>query len=151
MHSLLEEMRDAQLRELLTMRGMWGRSSSSSSTARPFKNIFKEDDNGETDKVIAELIEHDVRAFDERKRQEVPISQAMPLARPAASSTSNNERSARMEADYIAKMAELRAELRQAKQTEDRLRDDRNNWRQAAEYFQQDSQQDNGDEPEEEE
>ena len=43
-------MRDAQLRDLLTMRGMWGRSASSSSTARLFKNIF------------------DVEASEERKR-----------------------------------------------------------------------------------
>ena len=48
-------------------------------------------------------------------------------------------------------MAELRAELHQAKQTEDRLRDDRNCWRQAAEHFPQDEPQDNGEEPEEEE
>ena len=45
---------------------------------------------------------------------------------------------------------ELGAELRQAKQTEDRLRDDRNQWRQTAEYLQKNSQQGQEDEEQEE-
>ena len=141
-------MRDDQLRDLLTIRGMWGRSSSSSSTARPFKNIFKESDDGGADKVIAELIDRDVKASDEGQEQERSTSQAGPLTRPTTSSTSDNECLARMEADYASQIAELRSELRQAKRTEDRLRDDRDNWRQAAEYFHQDSQQDGGDDEE---
>ncbi|OLP76318.1 hypothetical protein AK812_SmicGene43762 [Symbiodinium microadriaticum] len=145
------EMRDAQLRDLLAMRGMFGRSSSSSSTMRPLKNIFKKDDGDKTEKLIAELMERDVKAFDESKRHESSTPQAKPLARPAASSLGDTERLAKIEAGYVEQMTELRAALRQAKQTEEHLRDDRNHWRQAAEYFQQDSQQDNGDEQEEEE
>ena len=142
------EMRDAQLRDLLAMRGMFGRSSSSSSTMRPLKNIFKKDDGDKTEKLIAELMERDVKAFDESKRHESSTPQAKPLARPAASSLGDTERLAKIEAGYVEQMTELRAALRQAKQTEEHLRDDRNHWRQAAEYFQQDSQQDNGDEQE---
>ena len=56
-------MRDDQLRDLLTIRGMWGRSSSSSSTARPFKNIFKESDDGGADKLIAELIDRECESL----------------------------------------------------------------------------------------
>ncbi|CAE7274956.1 unnamed protein product [Symbiodinium sp. KB8] len=57
----------------------------------------------------------------------------------------------KLESDYSAKMAELRAELRQARQTEDRLHDDRNYWRAAAEEFPQDDSQDHDEEQEEEE
>ena len=100
--------------------------------------------------MIAELIEHDVKISDEQN-QENFIPRSTPLARHASSSKPDNGRMARLESDYSAKMAELRAELRQARQTEDRLHDDRNYWRAAAEEFPQDDSQDHDEEPEEEE
>ena len=50
-------MRDAQLLDLLKMQGMWRPSSSSSSATRPYKSIVKEDDDGGTERLIAELVE----------------------------------------------------------------------------------------------
>lgn len=88
----------------------------------------------------------------------------MPSARPeqvaspaniAPFSSSNiNSHLERIEADYIAQVTTLRLELRdEAKLTEERLREDRNVWRQAAEQFQQGYDQENGgrDENEDEE
>ena len=109
------------------------------------------DDVG-TDRLIAELVERDVRVADEGREQGASSSQTRSTTHPATSSTSDSEHLARMEAKCAARMDELLSELRQAKRTEDRLRDDRDNWRQTAECYQQDRwQNENHDEGEEEE
>ena len=149
------EARDNQLRDLLNLRGMHGGSTSSSSNTKPFKNIFMTDEDEKTEKLISELIEKDARMLDGNKAQDVSVAQAMPLARPGASSSSSTGASRYLtliENDYIAQMTEMRIELQQAKKNEERLREDRNTWRQAAEQLQQENQdgeEDNGDDDEE--
>ncbi|CAE7171232.1 unnamed protein product, partial [Symbiodinium microadriaticum] len=100
--------------------------------------------------LIAELLERDAEALDEESRQRRIASQAAQTAPSSTSTSGDQERLAKIEADYISQMAELRLELRQAKQTEEHLRDDRNNCRQTAWCLQSNSQQgDDGDEQKE--
>ena len=100
--------------------------------------------------MIAELLERDAEALDEESRQRRIASQAAQTAPSSTSTSGDQERLAKIEADYISQMAELRLELRQAKQTEEHLRDDRNNCRQTAWCLQSNSQQgDDGDEQKE--
>ena len=99
--------------------------------------------------MIAELIERDAEAFVKEGKQDRTALRATPAAQSSTSTSGDQERLARLEADCTVQMAELRAELPQAKQTEDRLRDDRDQWRQTAEYLQENSQQ--GPEDEEQE
>ena len=78
-----------------------------------------------------ELLEHDAEVTEvlkEEGRQERIASQAVPTARSSTCTSGDQERLAKIEADYIAQMTELRVEFGQTKQTENRLRDDRNNW-----------------------
>ncbi|CAE7749097.1 GIP [Symbiodinium sp. CCMP2456] len=147
---------------------MQGASSSSStsvpltfgvSTGATNKNIFiEETDDAKTHNLNAELIEQDVLRADDISRQDKFAYGAMPWARldqarceriakmantaPSASSDVNSH-VGKIEAE----MVKLRLELREAKKNEERLREDRNIWRQTAEQFQQeyDQEQDGDD------
>ncbi|CAE7268027.1 unnamed protein product [Symbiodinium sp. CCMP2456] len=156
-----KEARDNQLR----MRGMPGASSSSStgvpqqfgaSSRATNKNSFvEENDDVKTQKLIAELIEQDVLRADGTGGQDKSVYGALPWARldqarceqiaqlaNTAPSSSSDVKShlGRIEAE----MVKLRLELREAKKTEERLREDRNIWKQAAEQFQQEYDQEQG-------
>ncbi|CAE7648662.1 unnamed protein product [Symbiodinium sp. CCMP2456] len=119
---------------------------------------MEEDDDGNTQKLIAYLVEQDVRRLDETGKRDKSVSGAVPLARPEqaappansapSSSSGINGHLGRIEADYIAQMTKLRLELREAELTEERLREDRNIWRQAAEQQEFDQEGDGEDENE---
>ena len=106
--------------------------SSSSSRSQP--NIFKENDDNGTQRLITRLIEGDVKNADDEKLRE-------------------RERWDKLEAQHLERMDELRSELRHAKENEDRIRDEREYWRQEAEYYKQENhhEDDYGEGEEEEE
>ena len=108
-------LRGTQLQDLLRDQGMWRPSMPSSSSSRAQPNIFKENDDNENQRLITRLVEEDVRSADEEKSRE-------------------RERWEKLEAERLHHMDELRSELRHAKENEDRIRDEREYWRQEAEY-----------------
>ena len=116
-------------------------------------NIFiEENDDVKTQNLIAELIEQDILRADGASRHNESIFWPANLARldqarrersaqmantaPSASSDVNSHLE-KIEAE----MVKLRRELSEAKKTEERLREDRNIWRQTAEQFQQEYDQ----------
>ena len=126
-------LRGAQLQDLLRTQGMWGPSMPSSSSSRSQPNIFRENDDTETQRLITRLVEEDVKNADDAKFRE-------------------RERWDKLEAQHSERMDELRAELRHAKENEDRIRGEREYWRQEAEYYkQEDHHEDDYGEGEEEE
>ncbi|CAE7316995.1 unnamed protein product [Symbiodinium microadriaticum] len=86
------------------------------SASRSHGNIFKENDDNGTGRLITHLIEEDVMHADLEKGRD-------------------HHRWMRMESEQQARMDELRSELQHAKENEDRLRGDREYWRQEAEYY----------------
>ena len=128
-------------------------SHPSLSTSRSCKNIFKENDDDGTNKLIAELIEEDVKDSDAGRGLGPSLFRPSSATKPSFDQTKSEERWLEMEAEHQAHMDEPRSELRQARQTKDRLRDDREIWKHAAEYYQQDQRQggDHGEGEEEEE
>ena len=109
-------LRGAQLHDLLRYKGMWRPSMPSSSSSKAQPNIFKETDDDENQRLIARLVEEDVRGADEERLRE-------------------RERWEELEAERLHHMDELRSELRRAKENEDRIRGEREYWRQEAEWY----------------
>ena len=105
----------------------------SSSSSRTQPNIFKEHDDDEDQRLISRLVEEDVRGADEERSRE-------------------REQWEKLEAERLQHMDELRSELQRAKENEDRIRGEREYWRQEAEYYKQENHQgDDYEEGEEEE
>ena len=127
-------LRGAQLQDLLRHQGMWRPTMPSSSSSRRQPNIFKEHDDEEDQRLISHLVSEDVRAADEERAQE-------------------RDQREKLEAERLHHMDELRSELQRAKENEDRIRGEREYWRQEAEYYykQENHQGDDYDEGEEEE
>ena len=124
----------------------------SSSTARSFKNVFKENIDSGTSKLIARLIEEDVKNADAEQRLDHNLFRHDPATQPSSSQVRGEERWLEMESELKVRMDQLRSELRLAKETEDRLPGDREYWKHTAEYYQQEQHQGDGyDEGEEEE
>ena len=113
-------LRGAQLQDLLRTQGMWRPSMPSSSSSRSQPNIFRENDDNGTQRLITRLIEEDVKNADDEKLRE-------------------RERWDRLEAQHLERLDELRSELRHAKENEDRIRDEHEYWRQEAEYYKQEN------------
>ena len=98
-------MRNAQLRDLLAMRGIT--ELSLSSATRPPKNKFKEDDDYESDKLIADLIAHDAEILNEENRQQRIATQKAQTSHTSTSTSGDQDRLAKIEADHIAQMTEF--------------------------------------------
>ena len=129
--------RGAQLQDLLKTQGMWRPSMPSSSMSRSYKNIFKENDDNGTGKLIARLIEEDVRNADAEQGHDHNLLRRDPATQSSSSQTKGEERWLKMESEQQARMDESSSELRLAKETEDRLGGDREYWKHTAEYYQQ--------------
>ena len=136
--------RDAQLQDLLKTQGLWRPAMPSSSTSRSFKNIFKENIDNSTSKLIAHLIEEDVKIADAEQRLDHNLFRHDPATQPSSSQVRGEERWLEMESEQQVRMDQLRSELRLAKETEDRLRGDREYWKHTAEYYQQEQHQGDG-------
>ena len=102
--------------------------------------------------MIARLIEEDVKNADAEERLDHNLFRHDPATQPSSSQVRGEERWLEMESELKVRMDQLRSELRLAKETEDRLRGDREYWKHTAEYYQQEQHQGDGyDEGEEEE
>ena len=107
-------------------------------------------DNG-TNKLIADLIEEDVKNADAEQGLDHNLFRQDPATQSSSGQMRGEERWLEMESEHQVRMDELRSELRRAKETEDRLRCGREYWKHAAEYYQQEQHQGDGHEEGEEE
>ena len=133
--------RNAQLQDLLKSQGMWRSPMPSSSTSRSHKNIFKGNVDDGTNKLIAQLIEEDVRDAEVGRGLGPTLNCPGTTAQSSSGQAEREERWLEVETEHQVCMNELLSELRQTRQTEDRLHGDREFWKHAAEYYKQDQRQ----------
>ena len=146
--------RDEQLRELLGDMGMNRRSSSSSTNVQRDEKGREDHAN---DAAIAKIVEDDIRQADSAAQDIATSSRSVGerLANVQSSSSSSrtddyDARIRKLEHRFLAQMEEMQREIDQAKEAEQRLRVDRDEWRLMAEDMQARRHDDDEEEEDEE-
>ncbi|CAE7475880.1 unnamed protein product, partial [Symbiodinium microadriaticum] len=115
------------------------------------QEYLQESGDNSTNKLIADLIEEDVKNADAEQGFDHNLFRQDPATQSSSGQMRGEERWLEMESEHQVRMDELRSELRRANETEDRLRGGREYWKHAAEYYQQEQHQGDGHEEGEEE
>ena len=144
-------VRDEQLRDLLGTLRMNRRSASSSTSVQ---GGGKDQDERVTDAMIAKIVEDDVRMADIARSDSHTGSKRVDdvsTTRGQSSSSRQDDRDVHirnLELGFLAQIDEMQRELDKSKQTEQRLRADRDEWRLMAEDMQARKDEDEDEEEE---